>query len=65
MTSIDLCIDPSGVESGIYFVNHATSGMGANAEFRYIEAQQSRIVIAVATTEITPGQEIFAPYHPT
>jgi hypothetical protein len=60
---IDICIDPSGFEKGVYFINQLDHGAGANAEFRYIEAAQSRIVIALATTDIAPGKEIFAPYH--
>jgi SET domain-containing protein len=54
-------IDPTGEEDGIYYINHGDV-TSANAEFKYIESEHSRIVIAIATKEIAPGQEIFASY---
>jgi SET domain-containing protein len=54
-------IDPTGEEQGIYYINHADPG-NTNAEYVYIEAKSSRIVIALATRDIAEGEEIFASY---
>jgi SET domain-containing protein len=58
---LDIFIDPTGEEQGIYYINHADLG-DTNAEYVYIEAESSRIVVALATRDITPGEEIFASY---
>lgn len=57
----ELSIHPEP-ENGLYFINHMEPET-ANAEFKHIESGHSRIVIAVATKDIKPHEEIFAPYQ--
>jgi SET domain-containing protein len=54
-------LDPTGVEGGVYYINYGDA-TSANAEFKYIESEHSRIVIAVATKDIALDQEILASY---
>jgi hypothetical protein len=59
----DLVIDPKGQEAGVYNINHIREEE-ANAEFKYIEAADTRIVVAMAKRNISSGEEILATYAP-
>lgn len=60
---LDMYIDPEDDKCAMYYINHV-SEPEANAQFQYVEAAESRIVIASAKRAIRGGEEILAAYAP-
>ena len=58
-----MAIDPQDDKPKVYYINHISEPQ-ANAEFKYIEAAHSRIVIVVARKDIRKDEEILAAYSP-
>jgi hypothetical protein len=60
---LDLSIDPQENKCAVYYINHCLEEE-ANAKFFYVEARDTRIVVASAKEAIQKGDEILAQYAP-
>lgn len=58
----DHSIDGEHTKDDVYYINCPTGKQRPNAQFKCIEAKDSRKIIVIAIKQISKGKEIFASY---